>query len=130
MELHDGTKLWLQEHLDEIKKKIEARAEKIISGDGLSEQMAVAKAAGEFAPGHEFIQPKEPPPIPFWSRISESFSGITLVSAALVVIFGLLGFYDHSAPDSAQRWLDIAKIFAGAVVGSAGASVISGTRKS
>ena len=130
MELQDGTSKFLQEHLDEIKKKIEARAEKLMSGDGLSEQMAVAKAIEAFAPGHEFVRPTEPRPTPFWSRISESFSGITLVSAALVVIFGLLGFYDHSAADSAQRWLDIAKIFAGAVVGSAGVSVMSTSRKS
>src|SRR5215470_1685108 len=117
MELKEGTAKFLQEHLDDIKKKIEARAEKVMTTEGVSEQMAIARATELFAPGYEFVRPAEPRPTPFWSRISESFSGITLVSAVLAVIFGLLGFYDHADKDSAQRWLDVAKILAGAVVG-------------
>ena len=91
--------------------------------------MAVAKAAELYAPGREFMQPKEAAPTPFWSRISESFSGITLVSAALAVIFGVFGYLEHGDKDNAQRWLDVAKIFAGAVVGSAGATVVGAGRK-
>jgi hypothetical protein len=93
---------------------------------GMIEPLDVAEAARRYAPGTLLpMKPVEPPPQGFWSRVTESISGITLISALLAFIFGALGLLK---PDAAQGWLDIAKIFAGAVVGSAGASVAAAVR--
>ena len=57
-------------------------------------------------------------------RVVSSISGITLVSAILAIIFGLLGYFatTGNADADARGLYDIAKIFAGAVVGSTGAA--------
>lgn len=125
----DASDRWLEEHLNSIRKKIELFAAQLISDEGLSREMAIARATQQFAPGKVFETPMttEEGPTPFWTRIFDSFTGITLVSAVLAIVFGLLGYLtDH---ENAQRMLDISKIFAGAVVGSAGASATKATRK-
>jgi hypothetical protein len=126
--LSQGTTAWLSDHLASIEAKIIDEARKLIT-NGATEQMAVAEAARRYAPGDQFPENRDPKPTPFWSRIAESISGITLVTAVLAIIFGVLGLLDiHGDKESAQRWIDVAKIFAGAVVGSAGVSAVSSAK--
>ncbi len=82
------------------------------------------EAAKRFAPGVRF-------PAAFRERILASLSGMTLVSAALALVFGVIGvigvLMGHGA--SAAPYLDIVKLFAGAVVGSTGAGVALASRR-
>jgi len=127
--LTPGEELWLKEHLSQIETKIREEAIKLSDAanrSGMIEPLDVAEAARRYAPGTLLpMQPVGLPPQGFWSRVTESISGITLISALLAFIFGTLGLLK---PNAAQGWLDIAKIFAGAVVGSAGASVAAAVR--
>jgi len=111
----------LDEHIELIKKAIieEARA---ASGSGTLQPMQVLDAAKLYAPGYRL--PTQT--YTFWSRIGESISGITLISALLAIIFGSFG-WSLGTPAGAGL-LDIAKIFAGAIVGSTGAAVASSIR--
>jgi hypothetical protein len=122
--LTEGGLRWLNEHLDSVKVKIIEEAGKISKApsEGKIEVMAVSDAAKKYAPGGPFELQNDS----VWRRIFEPISGLTLVSAVLAVTFGWLGLRATGAMQ--QGWLDIAKIFAGAIVGSAGAAVASAMR--
>jgi hypothetical protein len=59
------------------------------------------------------------------SWLQENITGLMLVTAILTVAFGVLGAWGLTAPtaakDATSGFLDIAKLFAGALVGAAGA---------
>jgi hypothetical protein len=78
----------------------------------------IAQACAEIAPGGRF-----PEQLAFWERIGSSITGVTIISAILAIIFGIIGAIGLVIDTSAiQPFLDIAQIFAGAVVGSTGAT--------
>jgi|SRR5829696_5593196 len=85
----------------------------------------VAQACAEFAPGNPF-----PTEQSLGQRIASSITGITIISAILAIVFGLIGFlglrYGGQGADTVKAFIDIAQIFAGAVVGSTGAAAVSG----
>ena len=119
--LSPGAKAWLEDHLLYIKSKIIEEAQKVAKesrGEDTIQPLDVAEAAKLYAPGRQVTAQKE---TSFWHRVGDSITGITLVSAILAIVFGLLGYFTASQ----EGWLDIAKIFAGAVVGSAGAAMTS-----
>lgn len=76
------------------------------------EPMTIAEAAKHFAPGRDVYEFRHRHSIIPWI--------FTFVCAALTILFGILGLYVNEK--NAQSWLDISKIFAGAIVGAAGAS--------
>ena len=120
--LSSGARAALDEHIELIKIAIieEAHA---ASGNGILQPMQVLDAAKLYAPGYRLPTQTY---VPFWSRIFESISGITLISALLAIIFGLLGWSQGATAGAGL--LDIAKILAGAIVGSTGAAVASSIR--
>jgi hypothetical protein len=63
----------------------------------------------------------------FIERVFSSVSALTIVSAFLAVAFGYLGY---KATTHQEGLYDIAKIFAGAVVGSTGAKAATSLRRS
>jgi hypothetical protein len=127
--LSKDDELWLKNHLEQIRKAITVEALRVAKENGRKRPapLDVAEAARAFAPGDTFpIEPK------FIPRIAASLSGVTVVSAALAVIFGFLGIWlsRHGAEASnTGAYFDIAKIFAGAVVGSTGAGFVIGARR-
>lgn len=135
LELSPGSKAWLDDHLAMIRKKIvdeafrSTQSSSATEGDEgpiLIDPALIPEAAKKFAPGGIVPPYRTFGYVPFWSRMAESISGITVVSAILALGFGFLGFKDSTKKDS---WLDISKIFAGAIVGSAGVAVSSSIRK-
>ncbi len=90
----------------------------------------VFDAAKEYAPGPRIPEcpPAEDPPL--WHRLLSGITGITLVSAILAIAFGVLALVNIGLAD-AQRstLLDIAKLLAGAIVGSTGAAVAIGAKR-
>ena len=108
----------LKEHLKIIERKITNEAKK-----GLEEEVKKSKddelstikisgvppkdllfAMNKYAPGDEF------PKTTFWSKVWESVSAVTLLSAALALIFGIIGGLQGSNSDLGAGFLDIAKI--------------------
>jgi hypothetical protein len=59
-------------------------------------------------------------------RITSSISGITVISAILATIFGGIAALNLAGSENVQAFIDIAQVFAGAVVGSTGAAAVSG----
>jgi hypothetical protein len=64
----------------------------------------------------------------FFNRVFGSISGLTIISAILAITFGYLGYLSRDSPNHVGLY-DIAKIFAGAVVGSTGAAAISNRKQ-
>jgi hypothetical protein len=122
----------LDNHLNRIRRLIVDEAVRIARDRGVQppqppEELDVAEAAKRFAPG------KKVPEDALWQRTKNSLSGITMVSALLAVVFGILGAlvnYGHLAnAGNSTAYFDIAKLFAGAVVGSTGAGAVIGARR-
>ena len=113
----NGSAIWLTEHLDEIRRKIVNRSIELASlaDSKVVRPAEVARAASQFAPGGPVRGSNW-----FVERVLSSLSGITVVAALLAVIFGWLGIYTGQAV-----YFDIVKLFAGTVLGSAGASVVA-----
>ena len=128
-ELDPVNEKFLDTHLQRIRKLIVDEAWRIAKDRSVQdpEGMDVAEAARKFAPGIKF--PAEPS---LWERTKGSLSGVTVVSAALAVVFGFLGVWvagGHLAEaGSYNAYFDIAKLFAGAIVGSTGAGIMRGAR--
>jgi hypothetical protein len=120
---------FLEAHWRTIRTKIINEARRAAESDGRRAMVPadVSTAAMKFAPGRIFEecppQLKEPG---FWQRMGSSLSAVTLISALLAVLFGVLFLATQllgAKPDSS--YTDIMKIFAGAVAGSTGAAVIA-----
>ena len=129
--LSPGAEAFLDDHLSRIRKNIIEEAERQAGNNSSSttiEPMIVAEAAKAFAPG-SFVSPnlKRMNTI---HRLLEPVSGLTIVCALLAIIFGSLGLWANNGPNAANAtgWLDVAKVFAGAVVGSTGAGVVTSVR--
>lgn len=116
---------FLDAHLASIRTKILARAHELSGNPGPFEERFLAVAMFEYAPGDSF-----PSHVPFWTRVSESISGVTLLSAALAIIFGGIGVLISAKgqASSATGYFDTMRLFAGAIVGSAGAA-LAGTAR-
>jgi len=130
--LGTGVSVWLADHLKVIEAKIKEKAKATAEDENHdSVQPAdIAAAAMLYAPGKEFPLAKGEADLPFWRRMALSITGVTLVSAALAVAFGVIGYYIGTKnPSAATGAFDIAKIFAGAVVGSTGASVAATVKR-
>jgi hypothetical protein len=122
--LSEGASSWLREHLNIIEERIIAEAGELAKAAGRNEiePVDVASAAMSYAPGTRFPTIDEES---FGRRLVDSFSGITLLAAAMGLVFGIIGALRPAEPE----WFDMVKLFAGAVVGSAGAHVVSGMKR-
>ncbi len=129
----NGSKNWLEEHFKFVRKEIISYAKDLhetnkssnrVSTENPIEPKYISDATMRYAPGVPF--PDEPT---FRERISASISGITIISAILVITFGFLGIFamTRQTPNQATvtAFFDIVKIFAGAIVGSTGAAVVT-----
>lgn len=131
-EITEGATLWLRDHLGEIKTKIVLYAKEIAQHEHENENAPiaarhVAAAALVFAPG----KPIQAQPVDyenenaFWRRMGLSITGVTLVAGLLAIVFGLIGLAVKGNESLATGAWDIAKIFAGAVVGSTTTAAVS-----
>ncbi|MGO1075533.1 hypothetical protein [Inquilinus sp. CA228] len=65
-----------------------------------------------------------------WQWVRENITGLMVISAVMALAFGYLGYLgtvagvDSNLAAQAAGFLDIAKLFAGALVGAAGATVV------
>ena len=120
----------LLERLERIRSWLIEKAVEIGEATSSEKQpfsaMCIAEAARLLPLGQELKSTENGRPPGFWGRMLESISGITLISAALALAFGILGYLTKS--NSAAGWLDIAKVFAGAIVGSAGVATSAAIR--
>ena len=113
-DLPAGVESWLNEHLDGVRTEILKVGKELSGSDSIGPE-EIAQAGARVAPIR--IPPVSPPP-GLLKRMIEPIPGIALVSALLAIVFGIIGYCDKS--DQRQGWLDITKIFAGAVVGASG----------
>ena len=121
VELPRGAALFLDDHFASIRRKVVREADTIAKNDQREsvEPRDVSAALQRYAPGILF------PDEPSWSdRILSSISGITLISALLATIFGLIGVFSGS-----PIYNDIVKLLAGAILGSTGAGAIATRRR-
>jgi hypothetical protein len=122
-----GSEQWLEEHMAVIRRDIVDQAEMLANEEGSGgshpiEPRFVAEAAKAYAPGTRLPHPEAHPAL---RRLVSGVTGITVMSALLAVIFGALALFKVDAQNT-TGFLDIAKLLAGAVVGSTGASVVAG----
>jgi hypothetical protein len=133
----------LNEYLESLRQRIVERAAEIAdlpqvsTADDSQDQSRIeidhlAKAIEEVAPGPSGSKNSS---IGLSGRLSHALSSFTGVSAILAILFAVLGLCALLVPRASelkgqsQAFLDVAKIFAGAVVGSAGATVVTRGRK-
>jgi hypothetical protein len=120
---------WLDIHLRRIRKLITDDAFRIANARHAQapEGLDVAEATRRFAPGKKF------PADGLWARTQASLSGVTVVSAVMVFLFGLMGILvgrgQLAYAGTASAYFDIAKLFAGAIVGSTGAGAVLDARR-
>jgi hypothetical protein len=93
--------------------------------------MDMALAIKDFEDGHPAPLPPASPPPPSWgSRVLESISGVTIISTLLAFAFGILGVLAYTQNiGNKDSYLDIAKLFAGAIVGSTGATAVAAAKR-
>ncbi|HEX7177009.1 MAG TPA: hypothetical protein VF240_17255 [Pyrinomonadaceae bacterium] len=129
--MEEGVNQWLRAHLATIEQRIRKQAETLAKAEGRDdiEPKDIAQAAQLYAPGELFTAPPRER-LTLKEKVLSSISGITLISALLAIAFGIIG-YAAAAKGSeitSGAW-DIAKIFAGAVVGSTGAAVSTAVKR-
>jgi hypothetical protein len=123
-------------HLRMLRSKILVRAVELstqdsagVVPDGAAVGIAhVAQAIAEYAPGTPVNRIPDPG-VRFWDVVSP----VTVISTGLCVVFAAFGLWAVLGERTAihgQSYLDIAKIFAGAIVGSTGAVVSSALARS
>lgn len=122
--LSEGASSWLREHLTIIEERIITEAGELAKTAGRNEvdPADIANAAMNYAPGTRFPTADEKS---FGRRLLDSFSGITLLAAMMGLIFAIIGALRPAEPE----WFDMVKLFAGTVVGSSGAQVVSGLKR-
>ncbi|MBX7210412.1 MAG: hypothetical protein K1X78_19025 [Verrucomicrobiaceae bacterium] len=126
MDLTTSQNEWIQAHLEEVRLKIVKRAQEIGEDSVTVEDVAVAIA--DVCPiKHRANSRAGVMRTSILLSFFSSLPAIAWVSAALAVAFGVLGVFGKGfgnlSPTETQGWLDIAKIFAGAVVGASGTAV-------
>ena len=123
----------LDEKLRNLRNDIALRADELANPDNSVTPKAidiedVAAAIGDLVRGSGRFAPTRV------ERFFEIFSPFTCVCALLCLAFAWLGFYSLSPSGSnlkqaAEPFLDIAKIFAGAIVGSTSTAIVARRRK-
>ena len=110
-----GSASWLAEHLDDVRTKIIGEAESLAATEGRDQVRPtdIARATSKFAPGGPVRGSW------FADRVLGSLSGVSVVAALLAVVFGALGVYTNQT-----AYFDLVKLFAGTVLGSAGATAV------
>ncbi len=128
--LGEGTSKSLDEHFDNLRKKILDQAANLAEQDERKDKIEprdVWEAVKLYAPG-DFVFPQKTILRPR-SVVDVIFSwtpSITTVSALLAITFGVIGWRAGTGAGTAgASAFDIAKVFAGAIVGSAGVAVKS-----
>jgi hypothetical protein len=120
---------WLTAHLHVIEEKIRGQAKALADAEGRDkiEPRDISAASMRYAPGDPFPDKQPADSLSFTQRILLSISGVTLMSGLLAIVFGLIGAWQtrENNPQMAAGAFDIAKIFAGAIVGSTGAAIAS-----
>lgn len=126
----------LDERLAQLRIQITDRAEAIAKSDAdplvaapvTVDISCLAAAIDEVTHGRNFVPERKP-------RFFELFPPFTCVCAVLCVIFAALGLAPvliqkaSGLTSSAQSFLDLAKIFAGAIVGSTSVALSSAKRR-
>jgi hypothetical protein len=129
-------------YMDSLTDTIVGRAKEIAGNERRIEPWHVDEAIQEYAPGHPVSEviadhvrqgvAASAPLDESWLRsITRSINGVTIISALLAVAFGFLalsGVGGAEGGTTASGFLDIAKIFAGAVVGSTATGVAAEAR--
>lgn len=122
--------LWLDDHLFEVREKIITRARQLLDSAEYkyTKASAISEAAKEYAPGMRFPQD---PRFSWRENILSQLSAVTLISALLAIVFGTIAFGISYAAEEGKPvpdvsgYIDLVKIFAGAIVGSTGAAVVA-----
>ena len=109
-------------YIPPVKEKIRVRADEIATLAGHNSRTAqdVMKALDEYIPGEPY-QPVKPR----WGWINQNVTGFMAITAAMTLIFGVLGIMPQV---KVEGFLEIAKIFAGALVGGAAGAAASARR--
>jgi hypothetical protein len=125
----------LDDHMEFLKTKIKREASSIAQSKdqnvGLSD---IAEAVSRYAPGVPISTDRRKDDISFRRRFGAALTPVTVVSAFLAVVFGGIGLAivlwggDNGSVQYSQGAFDIAKIFAGAIVGSTGASIATNAK--
>ena len=102
----------LKEYLSDIKEKIVAQAQKGAK-EGSIKPKDLLSAINLYVPGSPVTETQS-----LRRRFLGSITAVTLLSAILALFFGVYGLLAEGNP----AFVDIAKIFAGAIVGSAAAT--------
>ena len=140
--LSEALEAALVEHLNRLRVQIVSRASDLASESSTGQSsgwapggvpinfLHLSRAIQEVAPSNSAAAKSAS----VASRVSDALSSFTGVAAILALLFATLGLCALLLPRAAdlkmssQGFLDIAKIFAGAVVGSAGATVVAGRK--
>lgn len=120
----------LNEHLQNVKNLIVTRAAELTQEGMQNLEIKNAnlpitvkhlnRAIEEYAPGEIIeIAPKS-----FWSRFWEAITPFTLVCLIMTIVFAAFGAIYGESKEGAKSFIDIAKIFAGVIVGSTSAAFI------
>jgi hypothetical protein len=121
----------LDQHLQDIREKIIKRAESLPTEGEAVDFSHVAQAISEYAPGRELPKVEPEKGLRFFLAL---FPPFILLSGILTVVFGVLGLVTLGSESVKQSpigpgFLDIAKIFAGAMVGSASGNITSSLKR-
>lgn len=110
-----------QIYVPELVAAARRRAELLAGRRAMSQRDAVRSFEELFQGNAEELPP------PFWERHL-----LLIACASLTLMFGSFGLFSDklgSKADATRNFLDIAKVFAGGIVGSAGTSALTGARR-
>lgn len=117
---------WVREYIDAVNRKIVLRAKTLAATTGAPgsdteiDPMSISEAAHDLY--GRYSHPRDESVVRGWLH---AITPITIISAFLAVAFGALALVNPQSLQSNQAgFLDIAKIFAGAVVGSSATSAV------
>lgn len=124
----------LDDHLRRVREKIVQKAEDLASDDEQEEVgiSHLAKAIEQYAPSHEIPRSEL---VEARDGFLAHFPPLAVLSSMLAIAFAALGLWatlgsaEVKANLGGQGFLDIAKIFAGAIVGSATATISSSLKR-
>lgn len=130
-------KQFVDEHLQGVRKRILQAAKKSAKNDSTDGEETlwaphIAKAIAEYAPGKPFkgeIKDVKPQKKPLFSW---NVSPVTGISASLAIVFAGFGLWATLGTQNkigGESYLDIAKIFAGAIVGSTTATAVAANKQ-
>ncbi len=130
VDLGDGGSNYLDKHFDDVKWSIAKRAAELADQENDPDRPLklrfIVEATKEFAPGPRIIPTRIEPESNFWQRVTSGITGVTLVAALLAIVFGVLSIYNAAGQQGPLS--EIAKLMAGAIIGSTGAAVATTRR--